>query len=192
MKKIVFLLFLILSNYSLKAQENELPAFVKDSLENYIIRGMTKWEIPGLSIAIVKNGKIQFMKGFGTTKVGGSEPVDENTLFMIGSITKTFTSTAISLLQSDGKLSIDDKVQKWIPEFKLKDSLASKEVNIADLLSNRMGLGTFHGDFIFFGSNLSKEEIIQKIGLLEPRYSFRSRYSYINGGFFIAGEVIQK
>ena len=89
--------------YVLTAQENKLPVFVTDSLEPYIARGMMKSEIPGLSIAIIKDGKILFMKGFGVRKIGGSEPVDENTLFMIGSITKTFTATAITLLQAEKK-----------------------------------------------------------------------------------------
>jgi len=192
MKNLLILSTLFIYTFGVKAQENDLSVFVRDSLENYVIRGMAKWEIPGLAIAIVKNGKIQFMRGFGTTKVGGSQPVNDSTLFMIGSITKTFTSTAIALLQADGKLNLEDKVQKWIPEFKLKDPLASKETNISDLLSNRIGLGIFQGDFIFFGSDLSKEQIIQRIGLLDLRYGFRSRYSYTNAGFFLAGEVIHR
>ncbi len=192
MKYLLILSTLFIFTFGVNAQENDLPVFVRDSLEKYVIREMAKWEIPGLAIAIVKNGKIQFMRGFGTTKVGGSQPINENTLFMIGSITKTFTSTAVALLHAERTLSLEDKVQKWIPEFTLKDPLASKETNISDLLSNRIGLGTFQGDFLFFNSDLSTEDLIQKIGLLDPQYGFRARYSYINAGFFTAGEVIRR
>jgi CubicO group peptidase (beta-lactamase class C family) len=109
---------------------------------------------------------------------------------MIGSITKTFTATTVALLQAEGKLSLEDKVQKWIPEFKLRDPLVAKEVNISDLLSHRVGFGSFQGDFTFYNSNLSKEDIIQKIGLIDPPYSFRTRYGYSNVGYFVVGELI--
>lgn len=192
MKKIVFLIAFTFYCYTLIAQESKLPVFVTDSLENYITRGMTKWEIPGLSVAIVKDGKVVFMKGFGLTRVGSTEPVNENTLFMIGSNTKTFTATAIAILQAEGKLSLDDKVQRWMPEFKLKDSLVTKEVNISDLLSNRIGFESLQGDFTFWNSNLSRAEIIQKMGLMDAPYGFRTKLGYCNAAFLTAGELISK
>ena len=190
MKKIVFLIAFTFYCYTLIAQESKLPVFVTDSLENYITRGMTKWEIPGLSVAIVKDGKVVFMKGFGLTRVGSTEPVNENTLFMIGSNTKTFTATAIAILQAEGKLSLDDKVQKWMPEFKLKDPLVTKEVSISDLLSNRIGFESLQGDFTFWNSNLSRAEIIQKMGLMDAPYGFRTKLGYCNAAFLTAGEII--
>lgn len=190
MKKIVFLIAFTFYCYTLIAQESKLPVFVTDSLENYITRGMTKWEIPGLSVAIVKDGKVVFMKGFGLTRVGSTEPVNENTLFMIGSNTKTFTATAIAILQAEGKLNLDDKVQKWMPEFKLKDPLVTKEVNISDLLSNRIGFESLQGDFTFWNSNLSRAEIIQKMGLMDAPYGFRTKFGYCNAAFLTAGEII--
>ena len=132
------------------AQESKLPVFITDSLENYITRGMIKQKIPGLSVAIVKDGKVLFMKGFGVTRVGSKEPVNENTLFMIGSNTKAFTATTIAILQEEGKVSLYDKVQKWMPEFKLRDPLASNDIIIADLMSHRIGFETFQGDFTYW------------------------------------------
>jgi CubicO group peptidase (beta-lactamase class C family) len=90
------------------------------------------------------------MKGFGVTRVGSKEPVNENTLFMIGSNTKAFTATTIAILQEEGKVSLYDKVQKWMPEFKLRDPLASNDIIIADLMSHRIGFETFQGDFTYW------------------------------------------
>ena len=183
MKKFILIVAFTFSVHTLLSQESKLPVFVTDSLKKYITRGMAKWEIPGLSVAIVKDGEVVFMKGFGVTNIITSEPVDENTLFMIGSTTKTFTATAIVILQEEGKLDLDDKVQKWMPEFKLKDPLANKEVNISDILSHRIGFEANQGLFAFWNSNLSRAEIIQKMGLINAPYGFRTRFGYCNAAF---------
>tara|TARA_R110002033_G_scaffold169443_1_gene210230 strand:+ start:29 stop:1555 length:1527 start_codon:yes stop_codon:yes gene_type:complete len=192
MKKIILILSLLFFCISADAQEKELPTFITDSLESYITQGMKDWEIPGLSVAIIKNDKVVFIKGFGVTKVNGSEIVDENTLFMIGSNTKAFTSTTLSILQESGVLNFNDKVQKWMPEFSLKDKLATKEVNIVDLLSHRIGFETFQGDFTFWTSTLSRAEVIQKMSLIEAPYSFRTRWGYCNAAYVTAGELIPR
>lgn len=192
MKKLTVLLAFTFYLYTLIAQESKIPIFVSDSLETYITRGMAKWEIPALSIAIVKDGKVIFMKGFGVVKLGSKEQVNENTLFMIGSNTKAFTATTITILQDEGKLTLNDKVQKWMPEFKLRDLLASKEIIIADLLSHRIGFETFQGDFTYWTSNLSRSDVIHKMALIDPIYNFRTKYGYCNAAFLTAGELIPK
>ncbi len=192
MKKLVFLIAFTFYLCTLIAQESKLPVFVTDSLENYITRGMTKWKIPGLSVAIVKNGKVLFMKGYGVTRVGSKEPVNENTLFMIGSNTKAFTATTIAMLQVEGKLSLTDKVQKWMPEFKLKDPLATNDIIIADLMSHRIGFETFQGDFTYWTSNLSRAEVIHKMALINALYIFRAKWGYCNAAFLTAGELIPR
>lgn len=175
-----------------RAQERKLPSFVTDSLDNYIKRGLASWNIPGLSVAVVKDGKVVFMKGYGVTRIGGAEPVDENTLFMIGSNTKAFTSTALAILQASGKMSLSDRVKKWMPEFRLRDSLASNDVMICDLLSHRIGFETFQGDFTYWNSNLSRAEVIQKMSLIRAPYHFRTQWGYCNVAFLTAGELIPR
>ena len=118
MKKIFLFVLIILSN-RLVAQTDSVPAFVKDSLDIYTTRALTDWQIPAIAVCIVKNGKVVVMKGYGVTEVGTNNKVDENTLFMIGSNTKAFTATALALLSSEKKISLDDRVTKWIPDFKL-------------------------------------------------------------------------
>src|SRR6187549_1578663 len=182
MKKLFLFSFIILS-LQVTAQNDNLPAFVKDSLDNYVNKALAEWQIPGVSVCIVKNGKVVFMKGYGVRELNGTDKVDENTLFMIGSNTKAFTATALAMLDAEKKLSLDDKVQKWLPDFKLYDPWVAKETNIRDLLCHRLGFETFQGDFMFFDSDLTTGEVREKMGRLKPLYSFRSKWGYTNSAF---------
>ncbi|MBY0478479.1 MAG: serine hydrolase [Chitinophagaceae bacterium] len=168
------------------------PAFITDSLERYIERGMKEWNIPGLSIAIVKDGKTIFMKGYGVKEVGKPEKVDENTLFIIASNSKLFTGTSLSNLDYEKKLSLEDKVTKYIPWFRLYDSTSTALATVRDMLCHRLGTKTFQGDFTFWNSNLSKDSIIYKMRFLKPSGQFRQDYGYCNSGFLVAGEILQK
>ena len=174
------------------AQTDSLPAFVKDSLDNYVEKALSDWQIPGVAVCIVKNGKVVIMKGYGIKEVGTNDKVDENTLFMIGSNTKAFTATALAMLHDSKKLSLDDKVQKWLPDFNLDDPWVTKETNIRDLLCHRLGFETFQGDFMFFDSDLTMQQVREKFGKVKPMYSFRSKWGYCNAAFMTAGEIIPK
>jgi CubicO group peptidase (beta-lactamase class C family) len=141
---------------------------------------------------VVKDGKAAVMKGYGVKETGTNDKVDENTLFMIGSNTKAFTATALAILDGEKKLSLDDKVQKWLPDFKLYDPWVAKETMIRDLLCHRLGFETFQGDFMFFDSDLTTNEMRDRFGKLKPLYSFRGRWGYTNAAFMTAGEIIPK
>jgi len=164
--------------------------WITDSLDTFIKRSMQQWQIPGLAVAIVKDGNVVVSKGYGVRENGKPERVDENTLFMIASNTKSFTSTSIALLDYQKRLSLDDKVTRWIPDFKLYDHYATNEVTIRDLLCHRIGLQTFQGDFLNWNSSLSRKELISRFPLHKPVYSFRSQYGYCNLAFVTAGEII--
>lgn len=191
MKKI-FLVWLVVLSQKISAQTDSIPSFVKDSLDNYVNKALADWQIPGLSVCVVKNGKVIVMKGYGVKETGTNDKVDENTLFMIGSNSKAFTATALALLDAEKKLSLDDKVQKWLPDFKLYDPWVAKEANIRDLLCHRLGFETFQGDFMYFDSDLSTAEVREKMGKLKPMYGFRSKWGYTNCAFMTAGEIIPK
>ncbi|MEP6699670.1 MAG: serine hydrolase [Bacteroidota bacterium] len=193
MKKLLspFLLLLLISHSSF-SQTDTLPTFVKDSLDIYINKALTDWQIPGVAVCVVKNGKVVLMKGYGVKETGTTDKVDENTLFMIGSNSKAFTATALAMLDANKKLSLDDKVQKWLPDFKLYDPWVAKEASIRDLLCHRLGFETFQGDFMYFDSDLSTAEVRKKMGKLKPMYSFRSKWGYTNAAFMTAGEIIPK
>src|ERR1035437_3092095 len=100
---------------------NAQSKFITDSLDTYITREMQRWNIPGVAVSIVKDGKVIYQKGFGVREIGKPEKVDENTLFMIASNTKAYTATAIAILESEKRLSINDKVSKYLKDFKLYD-----------------------------------------------------------------------
>lgn len=191
MKRTGLLIGFILLLQWASAQSDTLPAFVRDSLDGYVMRALEQSQIPGVSVAIVKNGKVVFIKGYGVREMGGSEAVDENTLFMIGSNTKAFSATALAILQAEKKISLDDKVQKWLPGFKMQDPYLTKEVMIRDLLCHRLGFETFQGDFMYFDSDLTTAQVIEKFGKLKPQYGFRSKWGYTNAAFAVSGEVLK-
>lgn len=188
MKKILLFPFLPLLCFVSHAQ----PSFVKDSLDSYIQEGMKDWNIPGLAIAVVKDGKVVVMKGYGVRDLETKQPVDENTLFMIASNSKLFTGTALAQLDYNKKLSLNDKITKYFPDFRVYDSCTTQLVTIKDMLGHHLGTKTFQGDFTWWNSDLSRTEIMQKMRYLKPNQGFRSSYGYCNSCFLTAGEVIPK
>jgi CubicO group peptidase (beta-lactamase class C family) len=132
------------------------------------------------------------MKGFGVKELNGIDKVDENTLFMIGSNSKAFTATAIAMLDAEKKISLDDKVTKWIPQFKLDNKAAGEQAIVRDLLCHRLGFKTFQGDFTYWTSNLSRNEVIEKMSHIKAEYPFRTKWGYTNAAFLTAGEIIPK
>lgn len=167
-------------------------AFIQDELDAYINRYMGEFDIPGLALVIVRDGKVHKMQGYGkTAKVNGA-PVDENTLFMIASNTKLFTGMALAQLEVEGKLKLDDPVKKYLPSFVLYDKNASALVSVRDLLCHRLGTKTFQGDFTFWDSKLPRMEVVKKMRLLEPSRPFRASYGYCNSGYVAAALVQEK
>ncbi|MGZ3852153.1 MAG: serine hydrolase [Flavisolibacter sp.] len=186
MKKIL-LTFLFAILYQLIIAQ---PSFIKDSLESYINKGLQDWNIPGLSIVVVKDGAVVLMKGYGIRDLQTRKPVDENTLFMIASNTKLFTGTSLALLETRGLLSLNDKITKFFPGYRLYDSTSTKLVTIRDMLSHRIGTKTFEGDFTFWNTSLSRQEIMKRMRLLKPVQIFRQDYGYCNSCFMTAGQII--
>lgn len=187
MRKVKLYFFLILFIVSPIFAQNR---FVNDSLDNYVYEAMKLWNIPGVAVAIVKDGKIIVSRGYGVKEIYKNDLVDENTLFMIASNTKAFTATALCMLEYDKLLSLNDRVVKWLPYFRLYDSIITNYVTINDLLCHRIGLMTFQGDFVNWSSNLSKREIIERLRLLKPIFDFRTTFGYSNAAFLVAGEII--
>ncbi len=181
------LLFLI---STLNAQV-EAPPFITDSLDIYIENAMKDWQIPGMAVAIIKDGKVQKLTTYGVKDLISKEAVDENTLFMIGSNTKAFTGILMASLAEQGVLSLDDPIKKWLPHFKLRDPWVAEHLTIADALSHRAGFETFQGDFMVFDSNLTPNQIIEKYSKLKPTHAFRTKWGYFNVGYMLAGEIVK-
>jgi CubicO group peptidase (beta-lactamase class C family) len=161
-----------------------------NQFDAYAAKALVDWQVPGLSIAIVKDDQVLLSKGYGVRRVGNPEMVDQNTLFAIASNSKAFTAAALAILVDEGKLSWDDHVTKHLPWFRLKDEFASRDIRVRDLLCHRSGLGTFSGDLLWWGTNYTPREILERTVHLEPASSFRSEFGYSNLMFLAAGEVI--
>ncbi len=190
MKIFLPFIFFVFSLCLTSNAQSPIPSFIADSLDNYINTGLSDWHIPGLAIAIIKDGKAIVMKGYGVADLTTRQPVDENTLFQIASNSKLFTGTAIAQLDYNKKLSIDDKVSKYIKDFRLYDKNSTDLVTIRDLLSHRIGTKTFQADFVFWNSHLSRSSILDRMKLMKPVGLFRQNYGYCNSCFMAAGEVI--
>jgi CubicO group peptidase (beta-lactamase class C family) len=149
------------------------------------------FDVPGLAVAIVKDGKVLFTKGYGVRAVGHPGAVDAGTLFGIGSNTKAFTVAALAMLVDKGKLNWDDKVIDRLPGFRLYDPYVTRELTVRDLLTHRSGLGLGAGDLMLFPrSDFTRAEIIHNLRYLPPASSFRSKYAYDNLLYIAAGDLI--
>jgi CubicO group peptidase (beta-lactamase class C family) len=172
--------------------QTAVPSFITDSLDIYAERALTEWQIPGMAVLVVKDGKVIVQKGYGFLEMGKPEKVNENTLFMIASNTKAFTGTAMAMLEQAGRCSLDDRVQKYLPDFKMKDPWVAEHLTLTDVMSHRIGMETFQGDFMYWESDLNSDQVIEKFGMLTPMYDFRAKWGYCNAGFLIAGKCLEK
>ncbi len=161
-------------------------------LDAYFAKALRDWNVPGMAIAIVKDDKIVFEKGYGVREVGKTERVDEHTLFAVASNSKSFTAAALAILVDEKKISWDDRVQSYLPYFQLYDPYVSAETRVRDLLSHRVGLGTYSGDLLWYGTPYNREEVVRRVRYLKQAYPFRAGYGYSNVMFVAAGEVIAK
>jgi len=160
-------------------------------LDAYVARTIKTFEVPGMAVAIVKDGKVVLSKGYGVRKLGESTPVDENTLFGIGSNTKAFTAAALATLVDEGKISWDDPVYERLKGFEMYDPYVSKEMRIRDLLCHRSGLGLGEGDLMFWPhTSFTRDEVVYRLRFLKPATSFRTRFAYNNLMFLTAGQVV--
>ncbi|MEN8224130.1 MAG: serine hydrolase [Bacteroidota bacterium] len=190
MKKLIqffLLLFLSLSLFAQRNIEKKLKV-----LDAYYEQAIADWNVPGLAVAIVKDGEIIFSKGYGTRNIETGEEVDGNTLFAIASNSKSFTSAALAMLVDEGKLSWDDKVRTYLPWFELYDPYVSDHFTIRDLLTHRSGLKTFSGDLLWYGTDLSRRQVVESARYLEPTYGFRDGWGYSNIMYLAAGLVIEE
>ena len=160
-------------------------------LDAFVASTMKTFDVPGISVAIVKDGKVVVAKGYGIRKLGDPTPVDEFTMFAIGSNTKAFTTAALATLIDAGKLSWDDPVYQRLPGFVMYDPYVSHEMTIRDLITHRSGMGLGEGDLLFWPhSTYSRDEIIYKLRFMKPASSFRSRFAYDNLLYMTAGQII--
>ena len=118
-----FLLTAFISSSFLASSQS--PSFIRDSLDKYIRQGLSEWDVPGLAIVVVKDGKVVVMKGYGVRDILTKTPVDQNTLFMIASNSKLFTGLSLAQLEYQKKISLNDKITHYFPDYKLFDPIST-------------------------------------------------------------------
>ena len=165
--------------------------FAQDYLDRAVENARRAFDVPGIAVAIVQDGRVVVSRGYGVRRIGRPEPVTPNSLFRIASNTKAFTAAALAMLVDEGKISWDDRVIDRLPGFQMYDPYVTRELTIRDLLTHRSGLGLGAGDLMFFPpTDLSREEIVHRLRYIKPAAGFRSRYAYDNLLYLVAGSII--
>lgn len=163
-------------------------------IDTLVERTLKTFDVPGIAVAVVKDGKIIHAKGYGVCSLNTMQKVDEHTLFGIASNSKAFTSAALGILVDEGKLSWDDKVTDIIPEFKMYNPYVTEDFTVRDLLTHRSGLGLGAGDLMFWpdSNTFTKKDIIHNLRYLKQVSNFRTKYDYDNLLYIVAGEVVAR
>ncbi len=170
-----------------RAQDAPLQGF-----DATVEQALEAWQVPGCAVAIVKDDQVVLAKGYGVRTAGKSDPVGAETLFAIASNSKAFTATAIAMLVAEGKLGWEDLVAERLPGFRLMDGEATRRLKVIDLLCHRSGLGTWAGDLMWFGSKLTRPEVVERIRHVPPAFDYGTGYGYSNLMFVVAGELIPR
>jgi len=159
-------------------------------LDEYVEAAREKWGVPAVALAVVKDGQVVLVRGYGTRAAGASERVNGQTVFRLASITKTFTAATVALMVDEGKLAWDDPVRKHLPEFELREAYLTENTTLRDLLCHRVGLET--GDILARRGDLSRDEILSRLKYLQPHSPFRGKFKYNNLMYVAAGEAASR
>ena len=190
MKRIVCILLGLLLLHSTVLAQSKVKVDYK-KLDRYYAQMAKDWEVPSVAIGIVKDGELVFTGAYGVKEEGKSEKVDVNTLYGIASNSKAFTATILAMLVEEGKIDWNDRVKDYLPYFEVNDQWVTNQVTIRDLLSHRVGLGTFSGDVMWYKSDFTAEDIVRRAKHIPLAFDFRAGYGYSNIMYIAAGEVIR-
>lgn len=191
-KRVAAVLSLLLS-FSTPAIAQQAPPPELARLDAHVEAVRETFRVPGIAVAVIKDGDVVLARGWGQREVGGAEPVDGDTLFSIASITKAFTSAALSILADEGRLAMDDRVIDHLPWFRMSDAYVTREMRIRDLLVHRSGLGLGAGDLLFWPpSDYSTRDVVRRLAQVPIEGGFRDRYAYDNVLYAVAQLVIEE
>jgi CubicO group peptidase (beta-lactamase class C family) len=170
----------------------DVPAGLRD-FDAQVERVRKTFDVPGIAVAIVKDGQVVFERGYGVREIGKSDPVTATTPFAIASNTKAFTAASLSILADEGKLKLDDRVIDHLPWFRMSDPYVTGEMRIRDLLAHRSGLSLGAGDLLFWPTTgYSTEEVVKRLAKVPLKGGFRDRYAYDNILYAVAQKVIEQ
>ena len=149
------------------------------NIEQTIEQVRADWKIPGIGVALCKDGEMLLCKGYGVKDWKSGMPVDEHTIFQIGSVSKSFTAAIIAQLVDEGLLKWQDRVIDHLPDFEMYDPWVTEHIEIQDLTSHRSGMrddiGTYLGNLGY-----NRDDIYHMLKLMPPAYLYRGDYQYNN------------
>ncbi len=178
-----FVLLLLLSAFAFGQDKVEI-------LDKYIEAARKNWNVPGMSVTVVRDGKVILAKGYGVRESGKTAAVGAETLFGAMSTTKAMTAVAMGILVDEGKVSWDDKVTKHLPDFRVADSYITNEIRVRDLFTHNAGMP--NADFLWVRDELTADEILSRMQYSKPSYPFRAGFVYHNVMYLVAGKIIEK
>ncbi len=191
MQRLPFALLLIaLSVAPLSAQRTRGATPAAD-LDPYIARVLRTFDVPGMAVTIVKDGKVLLARGYGVRRLGDTARVDADTRFGIGDNTKAFTATALAMLADEGTVPIDTPIVKYLPQFALADPYATANITARDLLVHRSGLGLGAGGLLWWPeTTYDRQEVVRRLRYLPLKSGFRNGFTPDNALYLAAGELI--
>jgi CubicO group peptidase (beta-lactamase class C family) len=181
-----FLLLTLLPTFALA--QSAPPSL--NGFDNVVEQVMKEWKVPGIAVAIVKDGKIVYAQGYGYRDVKRQLKVTPDTLFAIGSCSKAFTAAALGMLVDEKKLEWDKSVRTYLPELMLHDEYATAHIRPRDLVSHQSGLPRH--DLVWYGSPLTRKDLLARLHYLEPSAPLHAKYQYNNLMFMTAGVLVER
>lgn len=162
----------------------------QSKIEELVHQALELWHVPGLALAVVRDGQVLLCEGFGLRNVAGALPVTPGTLFPIASCTKAFTAMSVAMLVDDGLIEWDKPVKYYLSDFKMWDDCATQRLTPRDLLSHRSGLPGH--DMMWFATQYNRREIFERLHYLEPTCDFRTTFQYQNLMYVLMGVLIDE
>jgi CubicO group peptidase (beta-lactamase class C family) len=170
-----------------RAGQAQLQPLDPATVDDVVREGLKAWHAPGAALAIVVGDRVVYLKGYGVREVGSKAAVTPDTLFLLGSCSKPFTSLLLALLADEGKIHWDDPVRRHLPWFRLADPLADRDVTLRDLLCHRTGVDSH--DLLWYRAPWNQNEMIRKTCRVQPSHSFRSAFQYQSVLYSAAGQA---
>ncbi len=188
LKRLVVIAALFFAVAPSSAAADDVTADVLLELPHVVDEVMNDWNVPGAAVAVIRDGEIVFTGGFGLRDVAEGKEVTSNTIFAVGSTTKSFTAVAIGMLVDEGVVKLDQPVIAYLPDFALRDQHATAATTVRDLLAHRTGYRRH--DAVWYRSDVGRDELISRLRFLQPAADLRERFYYNNLMYMVAGRVV--
>ena len=166
------------------------PADKAASIDQYAARLRREWNVPGFGLTVIHRGETVLSRGYGVRELGKTAPVDSSTLFHIGSASKSFTAALVASLVDEGLLSWEDRVIDLLPGFHLADSTIARNLLVRDIMTHKMGFNSQAGTY-FPNLGYDRDDVLEMLCRVKPRYDFRDGIHYNNMAFLIAEKIIE-